>query len=299
MKKILFTLLAMGAIAHAQPRIIASIYPLQQIANEISGQSTKLLADSYLSPHNYAVKPSDAKAIADADLVIWVGEAMMPQLDKYIDKRPQNKKTITASKLANIQLIRGQHHHDSEKNEEENHETHEHHEKLSYDPHLWLSTHNAEVIATAIADALIQLDTSHTKIYRKNLATFKQKLIQTHHDLIGLFESQPPLPYFVFHDAYAYFEKEFGVEPAAIIRLHAGQTPKTKHLVELKKQLQSQKQACLFSEPQFNSALVKTLIQGTDVKVSTLDPVGYQPNSQAGYTQILRNIAKQLTQCKN
>ncbi len=88
--------------------------------------------------------------------------------------------------------------------------------------------------------------------------------------------------------------------------MHAGQTPKTKHLVKLKKQLQSQKQAlqsqkqaCLFSEPQFNSTLVTTLTQGTHVKVSTLDPVGYQPNNQAGYTQILRNIAKQLTQCKN
>ncbi len=300
MKKIISAFLLITVITHAQPSqtqpsIVASIYPLQQIANEISGQTTDLLADSYLSPHNYALKPSDVNKIIHADLVIWIGEAMMPQLGKYLGKRGKNKPTITASKLADIQLIKGESH--DEQHNENSHEDHAHNE-LSYDPHLWLSTHNAQVIAAAIAEALIKLDPTQKKTYQHNLKTFTQKLQQTHDDLLNTLTNTPPQPYFVFHDAYAYFEREFGVAPAAMIRLHAGQVPKTKHLVKLKKQLQSYQQVCLFSEPQFKSPLVKSLTQGTNVTVSTLDPLGYQADKQIGYSNILKNIAQRLIQCR-
>ncbi|PIE45179.1 MAG: hypothetical protein CSA45_03870 [Gammaproteobacteria bacterium] len=290
MKKILLILLTLchAYIIQAQPRIVSSIYPLQQIANAISGQTTELIADTYLSPHQYAIKPADAKNLNEADLVIWIGEAMMPQLTRHIDKRNGNKLTITASQLDYIRLINNQREHQ--------HGDGHNSEHLLYDPHLWLSIDNAGVIASAIADALITLDKDNADTYRNNLAHFQQELQSTYRELIALFESRPPVPYFVFHDAYAYFEKTFGVSPVDMIRIHAGQSPKTKHLVELKQRLASLKKGCIFREPQFKSTLIDRLVEGTNITVSTLDPVGYSTDPK-GYAAILRNMANQMIQC--
>lgn len=332
MKKTLLLTAFMLNVGYAAPRVVSSIYPLQQIANEITGENTELVADSYLSPHTYAVKPSDAYKVKNADIMLWIGASMMGQLDPYVAQRGVDKITITASQLPKIKLLEGHDHdHDHDHDSHDKHDEHDHdnhaehddhdkdehdahqhddkadkHEKhddkhdddFSYDPHLWLSTENAQVIATALTDELIKLDSTNADTYRRNLAAFIQKLDDTRTFISGNFESNPAPAYFIFHEAYAYFENEFGVEHIDVIRTHAAQAPKTRHLNELRKKIASHPNACLFREPQFQSAIVDKLTADSTVKVATLDPVGYEKDKNIGYTTILRNIAKQITACQ-
>lgn len=291
----------------ASPTIISSIYPLQQIANEIAGEPTGLIADSYQSPHKYSIKPSQAKQIKDADIVIWVGEVMMPQLEKYIQRRKGI--TITAAKLANIKLLApGKHHHHEGEDEgekgdhhaQDEHEDHHDDKVPSYDPHLWLSTDNAKVIAQAIADALIKKDPANAEKYRGNLARFEQELAGLKTSIKTMFKQNPPANYYVFHNAYHYFEDEFGIKNSGTIREHAGQTPTTRHLNDLKKELQlsTGKPVCVFREPQFKSPIVDKLVEGSkNISVAVLDPVGYHKDKNIGYSTILRNIAKEISNC--
>lgn len=349
MKKcLLASILALSLSAQAAPKVVSSIYPLQQIANAITGKTTGLVADSYLSPHDYAIKPSDARAISDADIFLWVGANMVPKLEHYAEKRDDHAITITASELDDMILLEGHHHHhhgedddddhDHEAHDHEEHDTehghhdhddhdgheaaheheheheHEHddhdHDKhddhedhdehshdFAYDPHLWLSTHNAEVIAKTLAKSLIQLDSANQTTYEQNLKHFLDDLQQTRSFIMGNFESKPAPKFFVFHNAYRYFEKEFGIEHLGLIRLHAAQTPKTRHLSDLKKQLTESGNACLFREPQFDSAIVDKLVDGTNVRVDTLDPVGYTSAKNGGYTTILKNISEKISHC--
>lgn len=288
-----------GFAIAATPKIVASIYPLQQIANAISGQNSDLVADSYLSPHQYAVKPDDARAVIDADIFLWGGEMMMPQLVRYAQLR--QGVTITAATLPKIHLLKAEgrdlsHLHEKKHSGQKQTGARA---NFAYNPHLWLSTQNALVIADALADALIAKDPDNAERYRENLAKFSADVQTTRHFIHQQLDGQPVTPYFVFHDAYGYFEQEFGVKNSGIIRIHAGQTPKTRHLIGLKKQLASIEKACVFREPQFKSAIVDKLVADSHISVETLDPVGYSraANSEHGYTNILRNIALKLVQC--
>lgn len=310
-------LLAASAAAVAAPRVASSIYPLQQIANAIVGQPTELINDSYQSPHHYAVKPDDAKKIADADILLWVGPVLMPQLDAFVDRRSADKITLTALELANMKLLKSDHKHDHGEHGHDEHDEHEEHEKhgkheeheeheghdehghedFGKDPHVWLSTYNAGVIAKALADNLSRLDKANAAVYEKNLQAFLAELQATKSDIIGNFESNPAQNYFVFHNAYAYFENEFGVKHAGVVTMHGGQAPKAGLLAELKTKLKNTPNACIFREPQFDSKIVKRLAEGTKANTAVLDPIGYEKGKNIGYSTILRNVANQISTC--
>jgi len=295
------TSLSFASTLSAAPKVLSSIYPLQQIANAIVGEPTELLADSYISPHEYAVKPMDAKKIREADILLWVGAAMMPQLDKYVDQRTSKQVTLTASKLPDIHLLKGDHHHhEVVEHGEVSHVEHEHHHEseFNYDPHLWLSTENAQAIAMALSQALVEKDSDHAALYTQNLQNFIAQLDATKKEITQELGKHPVPKYFVFHSAYAYFEGEFGIAHSGVISMHAGQKQKAQALNDLKDQLQDTPQACLFREPQFDSKIVKRLVAVTDVKEDVLDPVGYHKDENIGYTQILKNIAHQIMQCR-
>ncbi|MBS9782042.1 MAG: zinc ABC transporter substrate-binding protein [Gammaproteobacteria bacterium] len=304
MKKILLLIatMAIGSVS-AKPSVVSTIYPLQQIANAIVGQPTDLINESHLSPHSYHVKPADIQKITDSDIVLWVGPALMPQLDKYIDKRADEKITLTATELPNIQLLESNHKHHEHHDNEHHHEYHnnkgdnEHTHEMNIDPHLWLSTDNAVVIAKSLTDSLIKLDKANTDSYQKNLQQFLTDVEKTKAKIIADFSHNPTPNYFVFHNAYAYFEKEFAVSYRGVITLYAGQIPKAKHLYQLSKQLKQMQKTCLFREPQFDSKIIKRLTDGTSVKIATLDPIGYEKDKNIGYPMILENIAKQIIGC--
>lgn len=305
----LFCGLALTLPALAAPKVISSIYPLQQIANAIVGEPTELLADSYLSPHDYTMTPTNVRAIHDAALFVWIGDAMMPQLHPYTAQRQANhKRTITASRLPDIHLITGRetHNHHAHSDHAHHHHEDEAHDKtqpaatLTYDPHLWLSTDNARVIAKAIAESLSQIDPDNKHRYAENLNQFINTVAQTKAQIADSLHSNPLPAYFVFHDAYHYFEDEFGIRHTGVIRAHAGQVLRTKHLSNLQKQLEKTPNACLFREPQFQSPLIDKLATSDNVTVATLDPVGYRTDKdagQSGYPAILSALATQLQRC--
>lgn len=299
MKKTLLaaTLLVAVATASATPRVVSSIYPLQQIANAIVGQPTELINDSYQSPHSYTFKPDDAQKINDADIVLWVRAGLIPQLHQYIERRGDDKTTLTALELPGMKLLKRNHNHDEHDNHAKDKHDDHHEADFSYDPHVWLSTDNAAVIAKALTAQLSQQDKDNAIVYEKNLHTFLADLQQTKADIIGNFESNPEQNYFVFHNAYSYFENEFGVMHKGLVTVHGGQAPKTAQLTELKEQLKNTPHACLFREPQFDSKIVKRLAEDTDATIAILDPIGYQKDKNIGYTTILRNIANQIATC--
>lgn len=281
----------------ANPRVVSTIYPLQQIANAITGEQTGLIVDSYLSPHSYHSKPSDAKNLLEADVLLTVGEVLMPQLNSYIKQR-KNKITLQASQLPGIHLIQGHHHHHEPDELGETRLLYKQptHHDYQYDPHLWLSPDNAVVIATALAQQLTQLAPENQTHYDKNLQLFKQQIQQTLSSIKQQLENLELVPYFVFHDAYRYFENYFEISSAGVIRAHVGQSVRTKHLTELKARLDKLPIACLFREPQFQSSIVDKLAQHPNLVVATIDPVGYtQP--QKGYSKILTDIADALVYC--
>lgn len=289
--------------------VVSSIYPVQQITNAIVGKSTELVVDSYLSPHKYNLKPQDVEKVLHSDLFIWVGEAILPQLTKLVERRKQYRMgtTITIDTLAGLDKhklndLNGddghQHIHSSSDEFDKSENTY-------YDPHLWLSTHNAKVIARAIATKVGELNPHKKEEYQKNLEKFITEVDMLKKEIIHQFYQIKLRDFYVLHDAYGYFEEEFGVRHKGSIRSHSGQLPRVRDFLQLKKEIAVLNGSCILSEPQFKSSLITSLVSDNDNTVGILDPIGYQKNQfnsdihTNGYTKIIKNIADSLLKnCK-
>ncbi|MEA1938767.1 MAG: zinc ABC transporter substrate-binding protein, partial [Pseudomonadota bacterium] len=244
--------------AEAAPRVAASIAPVQSLIAEVmNGIGTvDLIVPPGASPHAYALRPSEASILANADLVVRIGP-----LEVFLD-RPLNALAGDALRLdladvpGTTRLAADTHNHGN------------------IDPHLWLDPENAKLWLAAIADALTKLDARNADRYRANA----QKAAAEMDALIAEIDSTlAPVrgrPYIVFHDAYRYFAHRFGMEAAAAVSLGDGRSPGARHLTGLRATIRDSGAKCVFAEPQFAPDLLHPVTEGLDVRISTLDPLG-------------------------
>lgn len=276
--------------------VVSSIYPYQQIANAVLLKPSELVVDSFISPHHYQLKPSDAKKIREADIFIWGGAVMTPQLSRIVNSRDAGKITIDVSQLDNIHLITLDKEHAHEHNH--SHADDDHH----YDPHLWLSPNNATLIAATIKDKISALDASNGDQYQIRFNQFNQQLTETVKSIKVQLAPYQTKQYYVFHDAYRYFEQAFSIKSAGVIKTDPSKLERSGALLKLKQQMKAgaeKGESCLFIEPQFRTTLAERLATA-DIKIGVLDPIGYQQNQAhplQGYTDILENLSLSFIQC--
>jgi zinc transport system substrate-binding protein len=166
------------------------------------------------------------------------------------------------------------------------------------DPHAWLDPVNGKIWLDAIAAALAVADPVNASTYFQNAAAGKTELDA----LIAEIEADlAPLAdrgFVVFHDAYQYFESRFGIEAAGAIALSSAAAPSPARVSEIKGAIEAINAVCVFSEPQFEPALVETVTEGTDARTSVLDPLGAAlPLGPGLYPALLRNMRDSLVGC--
>jgi zinc transport system substrate-binding protein len=177
--------------------------------------------------------------------------------------------------------------------ETQSHHHDEHHEsEFEIDPHIWLSPDNAKVIVQAIAQTLSQIDANNAARYMANATRLVERLDQFDQTLKQQLAPVKALPFLVFHDAYQYFEHHYGLTAVGAITLSPETRPSVRRLYQLRARLKKQQIRCVFSEPQFESTLVTTLIEGTSVRRGVLDPLGADlAAGMDSYFTLLGNLA--------
>ncbi|EGQ8494518.1 zinc ABC transporter substrate-binding protein ZnuA [Vibrio cholerae] len=268
--------------------VLTSIKPIQMITYELMlGSGTPdVLLPSGASPHDYALRPSDVKRIQQADLVIWFGQDLEPFMSKLLVDR---QSALTLSQAPNLVL--------REYNEEGEHD-HDGHHHGSHDPHFWLGIEQAGQVARVITARLIALDEVNQQLYQANLVRFLTSLAE-HDNAIG--EKLKPVttvPYYVFHDAYGYFEQHFALNNLGHFTVSPERKPGAKTLIAIKQTLNSQLAKCVFAEPQFEPAIIDTVVRGTPAKIGVLDPLGSSIELNAGsYFVFLNQLADSYYGC--
>ncbi|EOD79043.1 Zinc ABC transporter, periplasmic-binding protein ZnuA [Grimontia indica] len=280
------------AVASAQPNLVTTIKPLGLIANDIAGSHANvevLLPDS-ASPHDYALKPSDLKKISSADAVFWVG----PELELFLEKLlsdADNAVRLTSYPGMPVRYFEeGSHGHDD-------HDHHDHsHDGI--DGHIWLGPDQSIVIAQAVKDKLSKIDPENAKAYEDNYTAFKAELEQVKLELQTRLSAFNNKGYFLFHDAYGYFEDAFKLSPLGHLTINPDRKPGAKTLVAIRGAIKEGKAQCVFSEPQFNPAMVSTLVKGTDTKVLVLDPMATDLKVGSNqYVDFLNQLGSQYLSC--
>ncbi|MCA3450186.1 MAG: zinc ABC transporter substrate-binding protein [Rhodobacter sp.] len=307
-----------GTAAAEVPRVITDIPPVQALVAQAMGDLGQpvLLLDKGADAHSFQLRPSQAAALAEADLVVWIGPEMTPWLDRALGG--------LAADVAQLRLLKAEgtdlrsygdgaapaddshadgegHDHAADPPAEDGHghdHDHEHdHAHEGVDPHAWLDPGNARVWLGVIAAELARLDPANAATYQANAARADAEIAALDTRLDAALAPVRDTPFAVFHDAYGYFADHYGLTIAGTVAVGDAAPPGAAHLAALQARLE--KAQCIFPETQHDPKLVQTIAADTGLRVGgALDPegAGVEPGPQ-GYGAILSGLADTLIAC--
>ena len=310
----IFTFFSFFSYAHAEIKVVASIKPIHSLVSYVmDGVGTpSILVDGSSSPHTFQLKPSHAQMLQDADIVFWIGEDLESFLETPLESIATNAKKITLMELDDIELLkfREKHifeehagHDDHGDEHEEGHDEHEdehghndEHNHGEFDIHFWLDPAIAKVIVKNIAEELSNIDVANKATYEANAS----KAISELDELIAetKLKINKNATYVVFHDAYQYFEGRFGIEVLGALSVNPEILSGAKQLAEIREVIEHENVNCIFSEPQFNPSIAKTIAADTGVKAAVLDPLGAELDpSKDLYFDLIADMASSFSGC--
>lgn len=298
----------MGGIALAEvPSVAVDIAPVHSlVARVMEGVGTPdLIVQPGASPHEYNLRPSDASALQDAALVFWVSASLTPWLpdtlatlasDATIVELPETEGTIRLQ-VREGALFEG-HAEDGHGDESEHNENEDDHTDIEYDPHVWLAPENAKVWIDAIATTLSAADLQNATLYQSNAEEARAELETLSDDVNAILDPVRGESFVVFHDAYQHFEVSFDFPASGAISVSDASDPSPARIVEIRARVSEEGIGCVLAEPQFNSGLIATVLDGTEARTGILDPLGAElAPGPTLYTQLMRNLASALAEC--
>ena len=309
--------LILGSTAIADvPKVAVDIAPVHSlVARVMDGVgSPKLVIPAGASPHEYSLRPSEAKSLQDADMVIWIGEDLAPWMENSIETLSKNAEVITLLKESETKLLEfregalfeehdhGDHDdhndHDDHDKDHDDHDDHDDHAHGEHDPHAWLSIENAQTWLNLVAGKLSAADPDNAGVYFANAAAAREEINDLVKEVNSILEPVRGRNFVVFHDAYQYFETSFNFPAAGAISLGDATDPSAARIAEIQDRVKDEGINCVLSEPQYNANLVATVLSGTDAKTGVIDPLGLglEPGPKL-YGDLIRNMAKALAGC--
>ena len=318
-------LIASAALVTASPAfaldVVASIKPVHSLVTAVMegvGEPALIVSDSG-SEHVHSLRPSDAQALQNADVVFWIGEGMETYLVSPLGTLSSDAKVVALADtdgLEKLPLREGgpfeahEHDHDGHKDGHEHEEGHDHshsdhhhdtghaHEEGHHDLHFWLDPLNAKVLVQKIETVLSEADPENRAAYAENARRYGERLDQLVAEVGKELQGVSEKPSIVFHDAYQYFEHRFDVNVAGSITVSPEVMPGAQRLSEITERVRSSGATCIFAEPQFEPKLVTVVAEETGARTGVLDPLGAElADGPQLYIELIRNMAKSFKDC--
>ena len=307
-KSIFFAIISsfLSFSAKADINVVTTIKPLHSlISNVMKGVGEpSLIIEGTSNPHNFVLKPSHAKLLEDADIIFWIGEDLEAFMEKPLSSLAKDAEKISFIELGTIEKLKFREdnifehddHDEHDGHKEDEHDDHDEHNHGEFDAHLWLDPVNAKKMVIEISHELSELDPANKNTYMANA----DKTIE---DLDRLIKEvnrslSKDISYVVFHDAYQYFEKRFGVTSAGALTLNPDVLPGAKQIIDIQNLIKEKNIKCIFSEPQYNPKIIETLANDTNILTGTMDPLGANLDSGATmYIKLIMNIANSIKNC--
>ena len=314
--------------ANAEIKVVASIKPIHSLASYLMDGVAKpdLIVDGYASPHGFAMKPSHAKMLQNADIVFWVGEDLENFLEKPLNSIATKAEKIEFMNLKGLVKLKfrernifddhddhdhdehakkddhDDHDHDEHAKKEDGHDDHDDHDGHEghnhgeFDPHIWLDPINAKVILFEMSKHLIENDPKNEVAYRANLSKAYKEIDKLTANVSS--ELTNSVASIVFHDAYQYFEKRFDVNILGAFTVNTDVMPGAEQLAEIREIIEHDKVACVFSEPQFNPDIIKAVARDMNIKTGVVDPLGATLNPGKNlYFDLIKNMSSSFKGC--
>lgn len=340
MKRILFgtvTSMVLATTGWAETiRVVTDIAPVHSlVARVMAGAGEpELLLRGGESPHDFAMRPSNAKALQSADAVIWMGPPLIPGLEQNLATLADQARILDLSEAQGIERLMfreealfeaddhddheahddhdkdhddGKHEHGDDHGDHDDHDNHDDHADAhdthghdhdhdGLDPHMWLDPENAQVWLGVIAGELASLDPENAALYEENATAAQAELAAVTAQIEERLSPVRSQPYVVFHDAYQYFEHRFELNAAGSILISDASAPSAARLDAIRDRIQEADIVCVFSEPQFDDRVVQAVAEG--IRTAQLDPTGFDLDNGADlYPQLLLKLTDAFVDC--
>jgi zinc transport system substrate-binding protein len=286
-------------------RVVTTIKPVHSLAASVMQGVAEpdLLISGGGSPHAYALKPSHARSLESARVVIRVSADLETFLNRPIANLAARSIIVTLDETPGLTLYdarEGGLWENADRSSEHERTGHDEgaHAHGAHDPHLWLDPVNARKLAGRIAQALSEAYPTHAAAFTANAEKLRARLTALDTELRAATESLRGKPYIVFHDAYRYFEERYGLQPAGAVAVSPERIPGARRLKAIRDRIAKAEAICVFAEPQFEPKLIATVTEGTAARRGVLDPLGAGLAPGPGqYFTLMRNLAADLAAC--
>ena len=327
-------LLGTSAAIAEVPRVVASIKPVEALVAAVMGDlgTPDLLVKGTASPHSYSLRPSDAAALQQADIIFWTGHQFEVFLEDALGTLAPNALAVALGEAPGITLLpvreggafEGHDHaahaeHDHDDHDSHDHDSHDHeahddhaghdhaadahdahagHDHGEMDMHTFLDPANAKAMVDLIETTLAKADPDNAAVYAQNAAAERLALDALIATVTARLEPVRGRPIIVFHDAYQNFEARFGLNVVGSVTVSPENLPGADRIAEIRDKLKTLEAACVFAEPNFDARIVDVLVEGTSARTGTLDPEGasLEPGPRL-YDRLILGLADGLLAC--
>ena len=293
-----------GASAGEGPEVVVSIKPLHSlVAAVMEGvDDPYLIVKGANSPHGYRLRPSDASALAQSEVIFWVGENFERFLKKPIESIGTSAKIVSLEETPNLIVFKfregGPFESQDHNGGEEPAGLGDHAAGVGTDMHFWLDPLNAQAMVRLIEDTLVAADPKNSTAYKANAAALQEKLVALTAELESLLVAVKDQPYVVFHDGYQYFEKRFGLNAVGAVTVSPETIPGAARVSEIRRRVKELGAVCVFAEPQFQPKLIAVIIEDSQARAGILDPLGATLDAGPGaYSQLMRDMVASFKRC--
>ncbi|WP_233193026.1 zinc ABC transporter substrate-binding protein [Acidimangrovimonas sediminis] len=307
------TLLA-GAAQAEVPNVVTDIPPVGSLVSQVMGDLGKpvVLTGKGADPHDFQMRPSQASALSKADIVFWIGPELTPWLDhalKGVGAEGRAVALLHAKGTTQLSYAvgegdpgaEGNHNDKSQKDEGHKDGGHDHegHDQEGLNPHAWLDPDNAQVWLKLIAADLSAKDPAHAATYDANAAAAAKAIAAADTAAKATLTPVRGAPIVVFHDAFGYFARHYGLNVAGSVAEGDAATPGAKRLADIHDMLDRTGAVCVFPEDNHDPKLVEAVVSGTKAKIGApLDPAGTsQPMGPDLYETLIERLAHQVADC--
>lgn len=270
-----------------KPVMLVSIAPIALIARELAGDAVEVqqLLPAQVSAHDYALKISDQRRLRAADKVVWIGPSLESFLAKSLRQIPSDKQ-LGLGELAGLHFPAaglGAHAHGHEK-----------HDHGGEDFHIWLDPRNAQVMATALSEALAALAPGQAQAIQARYAAFVEDARSLDAQLASQLESVKARGFVVYHPGYDHLVARYGLTQLDFVALTPERKAGARHLADLQADLQGEAM-CLFKEPFQAHARIDQWAAAAGVNSAMLYPLGQA--SHASYRELMQTLAATMLDC--
>ena len=301
-QKITRLALALSALAIATPaaatNVVASIKPVELLVKAVAGDSVEVstLVPPGSSPHNYSMKPSQRRALEQADVIFWVG----PDMETFLN-RLLGGKEFAGRAVAFLESEGGESEHDEHHDEHgHDHESDAHHHDHGdgEDPHIWVDPMLALDMAKDIRNVLSELEGVNPEELNANLERFQTELLNKEQSIRASFAGLDDISLFAYHDAFTRYAEHYGLTLEGVLTLNPELSPGARHIADVQAKLEAANHPCLLTEPQFNRQWWRSITEGLNVTFSTWDPLATDIESTpAGYIEFQQSVADAVLKC--